>query len=183
MLILLASSGSPVQLNYSSVIVSAVKIYFISKRNSSEKLSFYSPVKTVWARHLSMGVNTGSCWKKRRPSDSILWKKCSAENGWTIGLFAAFPPMFTMLPEKLWCLLITWSMREGLALWEVALLSAWVLLPYSSLARDLRKDRHRLWDDVWEDFYRVGKSHWQTLTVMGAREMEASRVVQDVVQI
>ena len=125
MLILLASSGSPVQLNYSSVIVSAVKIYFISKRNSSEKLSFYSPVKTVWARHLSMGVNTGSCWKKRRPSDSILWKKCSAENGWTIGLFAAFPPMFTMLPEKLWCLLITWSMREGLALWEVALLSAW----------------------------------------------------------
>ncbi|NXW16044.1 PGES2 synthase, partial [Circaetus pectoralis] len=46
--ILLANAGSPVQLNDSSVIISAIKTYLISKRNSLEEIvSFYPPMKTV----------------------------------------------------------------------------------------------------------------------------------------
>ncbi|KAJ7409268.1 Prostaglandin E synthase 2 [Pitangus sulphuratus] len=46
--ILLANAGSPLQLNDSSVIISAIKTYLISRRNSLEEIvSFYPPVKTV----------------------------------------------------------------------------------------------------------------------------------------
>nr|XP_027326904.1 prostaglandin E synthase 2 [Anas platyrhynchos] len=46
--ILLANAGSTLQLNDSSVIISAIKTYLISKRNSLEEIvSFYPPMKTV----------------------------------------------------------------------------------------------------------------------------------------
>ncbi|XP_010218288.1 PREDICTED: prostaglandin E synthase 2, partial [Tinamus guttatus] len=46
--ILLANAGSPLQLNDSSVIISAIKTYLISKRKSLEEIvSFYPPMKTV----------------------------------------------------------------------------------------------------------------------------------------
>uniref|UniRef100_A0A8B9ER84 Prostaglandin E synthase 2 n=1 Tax=Anser cygnoides TaxID=8845 RepID=A0A8B9ER84_ANSCY len=45
--ILLANAGSTLQLNDSSVIISAIKTYLISKNSLEEIVSFYPPMKTV----------------------------------------------------------------------------------------------------------------------------------------
>lgn len=128
-------------------------------------------VKTVWAGH-----NTGSWWIEKETEWLYPMKEVQLQKmGRWLACSLHFPQYLPYSRRSCSVFWLHCPMRESTVEGCFAKCVGVVAMFFP---RKRLKDRHHLWDYVCEDLYRVGKSHLQTLTVMSARKMEASRVVQ-----
>ncbi|NXW69282.1 PGES2 synthase, partial [Hirundo rustica] len=159
--ILLANAGSPLQLNDSSVIISAIKTYLISRRNSLEEIvSFYPPVKTVTEKGKEVLEYENKYWlmldeketKRVYPVkevrvEEMKWRKWADD--WLVHLIS--PNVYRTPKEALAS--FDYIVREGKFGTLEGLFAKYVGAVAMFFVSKRLKKRHQLRDDVREDLY------------------------------
>ncbi|NWU90696.1 PGES2 synthase, partial [Upupa epops] len=159
--ILLANAGSPLQLNDSSVIISAIKTYLISKRNSLEEIvSFYPPLKTVTDQGKEVFEYGNKYWlmldeketKRVYPVkevrvEEMKWRKWADD--WLVHLIS--PNVYRTPREALAS--FDYIVREGKFGTVEGLFAKYVGAVAMFFVSKRLKKRHNLRDDVREDLY------------------------------
>ncbi|NXD61696.1 PGES2 synthase, partial [Eolophus roseicapillus] len=161
--ILLANAGSPLQLNDSSVIISAIKTYLISRRNSLEEIvSFYPPMKTVSEEGKEVFEYGNKYWlmldeketKRIYPVkevrvEEMKWRKWADD--WLVHLIS--PNVYRTPREALAS--FDYIVREGKFGTMEGLFAKYVgAIAMFFISKRLKK-RHHLQDDVREDLYKA----------------------------
>ncbi|XP_040541826.1 prostaglandin E synthase 2 isoform X1 [Gallus gallus] len=159
--ILLADAGSPLQLNDSSVIISAIKTYLISKRNSLEEIvSFYPPMKTVTEQGKEVLEYGNKYWlmldeketKRVYPVkevrvEEMQWRKWADD--WLVHLIS--PNVYRTPKEALAS--FDYIVREGKFGTVEGFFAKYMgAIAMFFISKRLKK-RHHLRDDVREDLY------------------------------